>query len=566
MMTSILIFLSIMFVVVCVMNHAKIGVLIAFLLAGILSGKYGFGLFELNNIWTTLGDIGILFLWFMIGLEISMSRMWAMRRTLISFGGAQVLMVAIMLFPILFDITSWGVIGCLMISLMLAMSSTSQDLPTLTRRNQLNTYVGRQSFSILLFQDLVAIALMAAFPVVAGKTLDLGATLIDISVLTILLVGGAIIIGRAILNPLLRMVARFKSREAMLLAVLLNIFFWAWVISLTGLPMELGGFLAGILLSETIFRHQISAEITPYTLLFLAMFFVALGMELNIPFLASRWYFILVGLIGLVGIKFAAIFMVARVRRLKIQDAAFIGVLLAQGSEFALLMLQMMRNSGIDLIPLHHQEILIAIIVLSMITSPLILWIYDRMYRTGRLGNKKQIADLHLMDIPKPSVVICGFGRVGQIVARILSAKNISYIAIDTDVNAVMVGREMGLNCAYGDVKSIAVLRSFGLNPRNTRAVVIALDNSETAHNAVLSVKAIAPNVKIYARARNLYDSREMLKSGVTEAFPETIESSFWLVWGVFKRLGYSREEVRDLLHDMRENNYEKLQEIPLRG
>ncbi|MFQ6739584.1 MAG: NAD-binding protein, partial [Alphaproteobacteria bacterium] len=347
---------------------------------------------------------------------------------------------------------------------------------------------------------------------------------------------------------------------------LLDIFLWAWVINLTGLPMGLGGFLAGILMSETIYRHQISAEMTPYTLLFLAMFFVALGMELNIPFLASRWYFILIGLIGLVGIKFAAIFMVARVRRLKIQDAAFIGVLLAQGSEFALLMLQMMRNSGIDLIPLHHQEILISIIVLSMITSPLILWIYDHMYRSGRLGNRKQIANLHLMDIPKPSVVICGFGRVGQIVARILSEKNISYIAIDTDVNAVMIGREMGLNCVYGDVKNLSVLRGFGLNPRNTRAVVVALDNTENAHNAILSIKAIAPNVKIYARARSLSDSREMMKLGVTEAFPETIESSFWLVWGVFKRLGYSRDDVRDLLHSMRENNYEKLQDIPLRG
>ncbi|MFQ6739302.1 MAG: cation:proton antiporter, partial [Alphaproteobacteria bacterium] len=227
MITSVLIFLSIMFVVVCIMNQARIGVLIAFLLAGILSGPYGFGLFELNDIWTTLGNVGILFLWFMIGLEISMSRLWSMRRTLISFGGAQVLMVAIMLFPILFNITSWGVIGALMIALMLAMSSTAQDLPTLTRRNQLNTHVGRQSFSILLFQDLLAIALMAAFPVIAGKTLDLGATLIDVSVSTILLVGGAIIIGRAVLNPLFRLIARFKSREAMLIAVLLNIFLWA---------------------------------------------------------------------------------------------------------------------------------------------------------------------------------------------------------------------------------------------------------------------------------------------------------------------------------------------------
>ena len=185
---SILLFFAIVFVLVYMLRMARIGALVAFLFAGVLSGPYVFNLFELSETWTFLGDIGILFLWFNIGLEINMRRLWRMKRTIFGFGAAQVLMVAVMLFPILFGITQWSVMGTIMVSLMLAMSSTSADLQLLTDRNQLNTNMGRQTFSILLFQDLLSIPLLAMLPAFAGKSFSLGATAIDVVVISVALI------------------------------------------------------------------------------------------------------------------------------------------------------------------------------------------------------------------------------------------------------------------------------------------------------------------------------------------------------------------------------------------
>ena len=219
----ILIFLAILFVLICVLRVAHIGALVAFLLAGVISGPYVLNLFQLSETWSFLGDLGILFLWFNMGLGINIRRLWDMRRTIFGFGATQVLMVAIMLFPILMGVTPWTMLGCIMVSLLLAMSSTSADIQLLTDRNQLNTNMGRQTFSILLFQDLLSIPLLAMLPVFAGKTFNLGATAIDILVLSIALILGVVVIGRFILNPLMRLVARLKSREAFVLTIMLMI-------------------------------------------------------------------------------------------------------------------------------------------------------------------------------------------------------------------------------------------------------------------------------------------------------------------------------------------------------
>lgn len=552
---SILLFFAIVFVLVFLLRIARIGALSAFLLAGVLSGPYVFNLFELTETWTFLGDLGIIFLWFNLGLEINMKRLWNMRHTIFGFGAAQVMMVAVMLFPILFGITSWSIMGCIMVALLLAMSSTSEDLQLMADRNQLNTNMGRQTFSILLFQDLLSIPLLAMLPVFAGKTFNLGATAIDILVLSIALVLGVVIVGRFILNPLMRLVAKLKSKEAFLLAIMLNIIIWAVAVDLIGLPAGLGAFLAGMLMSETIYRHQVSAEISPYAMLFLAFFFISLGLGLDLPLLGAKWYIVLGGLVGLIVVKFIAIFMVARVRHVPVQDAMMIALILAQGGEFGLLMLQTMKTAGIDVLPGAHQEILTAIIILSIMVTPLLLALYDRMRRTGKLGGVvASRADKPVG--PRPEVVICGFGRVGQIIAQMLMAENIPYIALDLDVNAVMLGREHGYNVAYGDATNADVLRDFGLAPRRTRAVVIALDNANTARNTVLTVRGIAPRVKIFARARNLADSKMLMAEGVQEVLPETIESSFFLGYGVLGHLGISEREIDELLAEMRSDNY----------
>lgn len=562
MTVSLLIFFAILFVLVCVLRVARIGALVAFLLVGVLSGPYVLDLFKLTDTWTFLGDLGIIFLWFTLGLEINMRRLWDMRRTIFGFGAAQVLMVAFMMFPILMGITPWSVLGCIMVALLLAMSSTSEDMQLLTDRNQLNTNMGRQTFSILLFQDLLSIPLLAMLPVFAGKSFNLGATAIDILVLSVALVVGVVVVGRFVLNPLMRLVAKLKSREAFLLTIMLNIIVWALVMNWMGLPPGLGAFLAGMLLSETIYRHQVSAEISPYSMLFLAFFFIALGMGLNLPLLGENWYVILAGVIGLVVIKFAAIFIVARVRHVSVPDASMIALILAQGGEFGLLMLQTMKASGIDALPVAHQEILTAIIIISIMLTPILMAVFDIMRRRGWILSKYPMRTIEDIDKSiRPVVIICGFGRVGQIVAQMLTAENIPYIAIDLDANAVMMGRERGFNVMYGNTCSDAVLRDFGLSPRRTRAVVVALDNIATARNTISTVRNIAPRVKIFARARNLADTHELLKQGVTQALPETIESSFFLGYGVLSHLGISDAKIEHLLDNLRADNYSGIEQ-----
>lgn len=560
---SVLAFFAIVFVLVYMLRTARIGALVAFLLAGILSGPHVFNLFELSDTWTFLGDMGIMFLWFNIGLEINMRRLWRMRRTIFGFGAAQVLMVAVMLFPILFGATNWTIMGCVMVALMLAMSSTSVDLQLLTERNQLNTDMGRQTFSILLFQDLLSIPLLAMLPAFAGKSFSLGATAIDVVVISVALILSVLIIGRFVMNPILRQVGKLKSHEAFLLAVLLNIVIWAVLVDLMGLPVGLGAFLAGMLMSETVYRHQITAEISPYATVFLAFFFISLGMGLDLAFLGANWYMIVLGLIGFMLIKFFAIFMVARVRGVNLYDSMMIALILTQGGEFALLMLQTMKTSGINAIPSGHEEILTAIIMLSIMLTPLVLCLHDYLQRHGKLFSQR--FQRKLIDTDKnikPDVVVCGFGRVGQIICQMLDAQHIPYIAIDLDINAVMMGREMGFNVVYGDTTNRDVLMELGVNPRRVKSVVVALDNANTARKCIIMVKSIAPRIKIFARARNLADSQMLMREGVQTALPETIESSFMLGYNVLSHAGVSDSKIERLVFDMRLDNYSALSTV----
>jgi Kef-type K+ transport system membrane component KefB/voltage-gated potassium channel Kch len=564
MTASILIFFSIAFVLVLGLRLARIGTLLAFLLAGVISGPFGLELFQLTEIWSFLGEVGIIFLWFTIGIEINMKRLWQMKHNIFGFGAAQVLMVAAMLFPILFGLTSWSIMGTVMVALILAMSSTASDLQILADRNELQTNLGRQSFSILLFQDLLAIPLLAMLPVFAGKSFNLGASVVDVLVLSVGLILGVVIVGRLILNPLMRAVAKTKSKELMLLTVMLNIIVWAVALQLVGLPAALGAFLAGMLLSETIYRHQIKAEISPYATLFIAFFFIALGMGLDLKMLAQNWMLVLSGVIALVAIKFTAIFIVARVRHVRRREAFLIALILAQGGEFGLLTLHTLKSSGIDAIPPMHSEILIAIIVMSIMLTPILLAVSDRLQRSGKLfpndKSKKQNAKLPA-DL-QPRVLICGFGRVGKIVAKMLESQGIPYAAVDINVDSVMLGREKGFNVFYGDTSNASVLSDMGLAPRKIKAVVIALDNAWIAKSTVRAVKTIAPRAKIFARARNMEESRLLLAEGVKEALPETIESSFILGQGVLASVGIGEDKIESLMRDMRGSHYSKLSGI----
>ena len=560
MSTATLIFFAIAFVAVYFMRLFKMGTLLAFLLTGILAGQHVFGLFELSGTWQFLGDLGIMFLWFNIGLQINMHRLWQLRRTIFGLGASQVLMVAVMLFPILVGITTWSLMSTIMISLILAMSSTSEDLQILIDRHQLQTNMGRQTFSILLFQDLLSIPLLAMLPVLAGKSINLGASAIDILVMSLGLILGVIIVSKFIINPLMRIVSRVRSQEAFVLAIMVNIAVWAVVLSLMGLPAALGAFLAGMLMSETVYRHQVNAAIEPYATLFLAFFFIVLGMGINLPFLINNWGIVLIGVVGLVVIKFVALYMVARVRFVSSRESALMSLVLAQGGEFGLLILQTMKNNNISAIPPENQEILTAIIIVSIIMTPILLLGYDQLVKLGKFFNGSDSKNLsEKLTEETPTVVICGFGRMGQIVAQMLETENISYIAIDDNVDEVVIAREAGYNVIYGDSKKKAILLAAGLKPRKTKAVVIALNEETAARDIVQTLQSLSPRMKIFARAHNLKSSSELLKMGVKSATPEIIESSFILGANVMENLGLSKPKITSLVDYLRENGYENV-------
>ncbi|MFQ6744573.1 MAG: NAD-binding protein, partial [Alphaproteobacteria bacterium] len=330
-----------------------------------------------------------------------------------------------------------------------------------------------------------------------------------------------------------------------------------------GLPIGLGAFLAGMLMSETIYRHQISSQISPYYTLFMAFFFIALGMGLNLSVLGQNWYIVLFGVIGFMALKLFAVYMVARVRGISVPNAMMIALILSQGSEFALLMLQTMKTSGIRVISSGHEEVLTAIIIISMMLTPLLLWLYDYLQRRGKLFPQRNAHAFDVIDNKvKPVVVVCGFGRVGQIICQMLDSQNIPYVAIDLDVSAVMMGREQGFNVVYGDTTDRSVLIEFGVNARNTRAIAVALDNATTARKTILTIKSISKRIKIFARARNLADTQMLLAEKISYSLPETIESSFLLGSQVLKQLGISNQSVSDLLSDMRANNYQSLSTV----
>lgn len=557
MSTATLAFFMIAFLAVFWMRICKMGTLLAFLVTGLLAGEHVFGLFELSGAWNFLGDLGIMFLWFSMGLQINMKRLWQLRRTIFGLGASQVLMVAVMLFPFLVGVTDWTLISTVMIALVLAMSSTSEDLQILIDKNQLQTSMGHQTFSILLFQDLLSIPLLAMLPVMAGKSINLGASAIDIAVMSVGLILGVIIVSKFVINPLLRMVSKLQSNEVFVLAIMVNIAIWAFVLKLMGLPPALGAFLAGMLMSETVYRHQVNALVEPYAMLFLSFFFIVLGMGLNLPFLIQNWAIVLLGVAGLVLIKFFALFIVARVRHVSGKDATLMSLILAQGGEFGLLILQTMKTNDIEAIPPEHQELLIAIIVVSIMVTPIVIMIHDWLLKSGRIfsgKNNKAVTEVLKQDVP--TVVICGFGRMGQIVAQMLETENISYVAIDANVDNVIMARELGYNVIFGDSKKQSILLAAGLKVRKTRAVVIALNDEDVACDILETLHSIAPKMKVFARAHSLKTSQDLISLGAKSATPEIIESSFILGENLMTSLGLSKNKINSLTESLRENNY----------
>jgi monovalent cation:proton antiporter-2 (CPA2) family protein len=532
----------------------RIGAVLGYLAAGVVIGPYVLGpLYALDDVSKVLnfGEFGVVLLLFVIGLELRPVRLWSMRSAILGLGAAQLVATAFALAAI------GAALGlatgqALFIGLALSLSSTAFALQVLEEKGELTTRHGRLAFSILLFQDLAAIPLIALVPLFAlgGEEPRMDFTSAGLAILTII---GVIVVGRFLLSRLYHIVAATGVREAMTASALLTVVGVALVMEEVGLSAALGSFIAGALLADSEYRHQIEADIAPFEGLLLAVFFIAVGMSIDLTVLIAQPVTLAVIVVSLVTIKATILYGLGWWWGIGNGPSRRLGLVLSQGGEFAFVLFSVGVFEGV--IGRETASLLTLAVTLSMATTPLLLLIDDLVSR----ALKPEPPDYELPPEEKRHVIIAGFGRFGQIVARVLRARRIPFTALDTSIEQVDFVRRFGAKIYYGDAGRLDILRAAGA--QNAQAFVLAIDNVEHSLRVAEIVRMHFPDLPIYARARDRTHVHKLMDLGVTIIERETFLSAIELTTKLLRGLGLKPDEVKRLLATFKRLDEKRLYE-----
>jgi glutathione-regulated potassium-efflux system protein KefB len=530
-------------------RRCQVGSILGYLFAGIVISASGLA--------TMLGDpedlrhtaeLGIAMFLFLIGLELRPRRLWAMRNAVFGAGGAQVT-VTIVAFTLLALYGGLDFGSSLLVGLALSLSSTALALQTLEERKELRTRHGRLSFSVLLFQDIAAIPMIAMVPFLALKGTDTNISFATVAQ-AMLAVAAIILTGRYLLNPIYRIIASTGAREAMTASALLTIVAVVYIMDHIGLSASLGAFLAGILLADSEFRHQIESDIAPFEGLLLGLFFITVGMSLNVDLLLTSPDVIVYSVTIIMFIKIAILFGIGRWQGLDNRAARRMALVLSQGGEFGFVLLAAASGSVID--PLLAGGISVAITI-SMAMTPLLLLADD--FITARLKKPEPQFDTPLKQ--DGHVVIAGFGRFGQIVARVLRATQIPFTALDIDAAQVNLVNQFGNKIYYGDASRLGILEAARV--QDARAFVLAIDDMETSLRTAQVVRAHFPHVPIYARARNRQHVHKLMDLGIEDVEREVFLGSLELTKDLLEGLGTPGKRSRWIIEMFKEKDERRL-------
>lgn len=549
-----IIYLVAAIIAVPISKRLGFGSVLGYLAAGIIIGPFGLRFIRDPEHILHFAELGVVFLLFIIGLELQPSRLWVLRRMIFGLGGAQVILSAIVIGLLAwtygFTPTAAAVSG-----LILALSSTAFVLQLLAEKKQLTTTHGRAAFSILLFQDLAVIPLIALLPLIGSGAsgenqfdlLKIGTTLASIA--------GLIIGGHFLLRPLLRIVAQAKLPELFTATALLVVIGAALFMQFAGLSMVLGAFIAGMLLADSEYRHELEADLAPFKGLLLGLFFIAVGMSVNIGLLLREPMTILLFVVGLMVAKAIVLYPLARVFGLcNTKGALSLAAVLSQGGEFAFVLFALVAREQI--IDTTQIDRLILAVVVSMMLTPVVYLIIE--YVTGRTAEKVD-AEYDGMEDKGHTVIIAGFGRVGQIVGRLLRVKGQSFTALEIDSSQVDVVRRYGSKVYFGDAGRLDLLRAAGAD--RAKLLVLAIDDIEASVRTAETVIRNFPHLTIIARARNRRHAHKLMDLGITHIFRETLFSSLAMSGRVLEMLGFDQEEVRRGIDTFRERDKRLLDE-----
>ena len=516
------IFLGTAVIVVPLFRRLQLGAVLGYLAAGAIIGPWGFGLIGDAEATLNIAELGVVLLLFLVGLELEPSRLWALRQPVFGLGGAQVVLTGIAITAITAALgLSWQ--AALVVGFGLAMSSTAIVLAWLGERGELSSPSGRRAFAILLFQDLAVIPLIALLPLLGPDKVS-GASGLLLAAKGVAAILFVIVVSRLVIRPALKLVARFGGREVFTAAALLVVIGAALLMEAIGLSMSLGAFLAGVLLADSEFRHELEADVDPFKGLLLGLFFMAVGMSANLSLLAAHPFSVLSVALGLMVAKAVLLYVVARVAGSDNEEAQRIAVLLAQGGEFAFVLFLAAQSEGI--LKGESAEFLVLAVTVSMLVAPLSFAAHERLLK--RWLERRKPPEFDLIDGPGNPVIIAGYGRYGQIVSRVLRMAGIAFTAIEASYQQVDFVRRFGAKVYYGDASRVELLES--ARTREARLFVLAIDDVEASVKTAAVVRKNYPDLAILARARNrvhYYRLRDLdIEAIERESFLSSLETA----------------------------------------
>ncbi len=536
--------------------HAiRLGAILGYLTAGAILGPWGLGVItEVEQI-RHLGEFGVIFLLFILGIELKPEKLWQMRHLILGLGLGQLFITA----AVLYGVTVWLGINhqsAIIIGFGLALSSTAFCLQLLSERGGISTPMGRRVFSILLMQDLAVVPLLALISVLASSDSSVASEghnfFFAIGAIFALLVAG-----HYLLNPFLSRIVVSQDPEVFIAAAVLLVLGVAWLMESVGLSMALGAFLAGVMLADSQYRHQIEADILPFRGILLGLFFMTVGMGVDFGLLLDK-IFIIIGLtIGLMLLKSFIVYWLARFSGTRHDVSAQTAVLLSQSGEFGFVMFAFAASAGVLELPLA--QLLTLIITLTMAFTPisvkLVNELLQKFYTPKDIDGDQQFTEF--LDENNGHIILAGFGRVGARIGAILSAADVAYVAIDLSQSRVKKAREQGFPVFFGDASNVKVLQAAGAE--QAKMIVIALDDPDNFARLIPLVRHHYPDVPIHARAKDRHHCADLVNQGATTTVSETLETSLRLTEEVLIGSGVDELHAKKVIDEFRDDYYSEV-------
>ena len=559
-----LLFLALAGVLIPLLQRFRVNQVVGFLVVGMLVGPFGFVLWADHVPWVkvfsfprgpgvqSLGELGVIFLMFLIGLELSVKRMWDMRRWVFLGGSAQVVISALAIGAIAFAFGN-ALNVSIVLGLVLSLSSTAVVMQLLTQQRALAQPLGQAAFAILMMQDVVVVPLLVLIDIFAKDT---GAGVAELMSLAALKSIGVVVlifvIGRKVIRPLFRMFAQQHQPEVFMALTLLVAFSTAGATAAAGLSLALGALIAGLLMAETEYRNEVEVTIEPFKGLLMGLFFMSVGMGIDVREVANLHYWVIASVIGLMGIKAMVVAGLFRLGGLPWGKSVEGGMLLAQGGEFAFVVLGAAATLG--LLQQEVAQFMLLVVSLSLVVTPLVAYGGVRMGRwiDGTDGSAQRQMDVDQNHTQGGHIVIAGQGRVGQLLADVFAKQGVPYVAIEHDAPLVARLLKQGRPVIYGNAARPDLLRK--VHTETAKALVITMDQPVAAMHTVRAARIAYPNLPIFARSRDELHAQELRLAGATMVVPETLEAGLQLSGFALQSLGLPESLISAALQDERES------------